>query len=128
MSLFGQSRGFGILLVAGAGVTAWLVSRDYTTEEQLVATLRKKNNMQGYGANVSEQQKFEKLLRQVNQTTKDPSSENKNFDDLLKRGAGDRTKTTMTKIESPPDNDNDNINGYKNDTKNDNNGATAKGN
>jgi hypothetical protein len=95
MSIFGNTKGFVLLLAIGGGVTAWLVSRDYTTDEQLVAMLKRKNN-NALKPTVSGEQKFTELFRQL----KDPS-DNKTFDDLLKRGTSGRS-TPLKPIILPP--------------------------
>ena len=98
MSVFGTSRGFGALFLFGAAVTGWLVYRDFTTEEQLVATLKRKNNNQvGKKDQDNETRKFNELLRQI----KDPNAENKTFEELLKRGVTGPS-TRMRPIDLPP--------------------------
>ena len=96
MSVFGTSRGFGALCLFGAAVTGWLVSRDFTTEEQLVATLKRKNNV-GKQDQENGTRKFNELLRQI----KDPNAENKTFEELLKRGVTGPS-TPMKPIDLPP--------------------------
>ena len=96
MSLFGHTKGFAILLVAGGGAAAWLVSRDFTTEDELVATLRRKNNNQSYMPNATGEKKFAELMKQV----KDPN-ESKIFDDLLKRGASGRAIPMKVAVKPP---------------------------
>ncbi len=97
MSVFGTSRGFGALCVFGAAVTGLLVARDFTTEDELVAVLRRKNNQAGRPEADSEVKKFNELLRQI----KDPTAENKTFEELLKRGVKGRS-TPMKPVELPP--------------------------